>query len=861
MKRTIRNRTVRILLLVGFGLTILLLTIRHYYEATTFNTLLAANQSVIQTIAVLNNTIELTGELIYAPYNQLTDSTTWAIYKNNRAARNTAAIRPLLDSLVSLTIQTPGLNPLARRLQAEAETALRGGINESERSRMRIDQLLRSIRTFRLALADSLSDNEKQIRDRIATMRTLGNLIDSLVLILASALLYFFYRYTLRRERLTGKVLERQKELTQYLEAIPEGVVVVNTARQIVYVNQVGHRLLNTSPTATPIAFSDWAAQFRMSRADSKTSFQLADLPLSRALQDEAVSTDTLRLETEGGFRLLATHTHPLYSREEELVGAITIFRDITEASRKEEELKQARLIAEQSLQEREIFLANISHDIRTPLNVILGFTEILRQNRSTPEEQGYLDGIRLSGNNLLALINELLDLSKMESGQLILEPVPTVPDEIIRVVEANLALKAGEKGLRYQVWSDPAVPQVLLADPVRLTQILLNFCSNAVNSTKEGFIHLRVQAEKSDQPDHVNVTFTIEDSGVGIAPENLDRVFTRFSRVSEDTLFRSAGTGLGLNIAQSLVTLMQGTVAIQSRLGQGTTFTVRIPFAIPTVVVASVPASPIPAQPAPRTDSTADRPTIAVLIVEDNEMNQRVLQGFLMRHQLKPTIANNGLEAVAILEKKAFDLILMDIQMPEMDGYTATQTIRQRLALTTPIVAMTAYTMTGERERCLAMGMNEYLSKPVRIEQIDEILTRFAPGLRLNAIPLMGANDVETREELIDQAYLEEVTVGDSELLDELIALFVAELPNYRQALFQSVADKDRLTFSQVTHKFQSSLNSLAMLGIAKRLRKMGSEDQAFDVDLGVRLANLFQDINRGLTILESRAKRNMSN
>ena len=855
MKKTIRNRTVHLLLFVGFGLAVLLLTVRHYYETTTFNTVYTGSQSVIQTIAVLNTTIELTLELSYSPYNQLPNRTTQAIYKNNRVVRNTAAIRPLLDSLILLTNQTPGLNSLARRLQAEAEIIVRGGINESDSSGKQIDQLVRSLRTFRLALADSLLDNEGQIRDHIAAMRTLDNTADGLVLLLASALLYFFYRYTLRREQLTGKVINRQKELTQYLEAIPEGIIVINTARQVVYVNQAGYQLLNTPPTATPIALSDWATRFRLSQADSKTSFQLADLPISRALRGESVSTDNMLLETETSSRLLSTHARPLYDRDEEIVGAITVFRDITEVSRKEQELKEARTTAEQSLQEREIFLANISHDIRTPLNAILGFTEILRP-RSAPKEQTYLDGITLSGNNLLALINELLAISKIDSGQLMLEPTPVAILDIMRSVEASLLPKSNSKGLRFETRLDPAVPPVLLADPVWLTQILLNFGINAVNFTKEGFVRISVNAEESAQSEHVIAVFTIADSGVGIPEDRLDRVFDRFSPVSEDTLFRSAGTGLRLNIARSLIALMQGTVAVQSRSGHGTTFTVRIPFAVPDSLITPAPASLIPTRPVPAVGLQPDFSAVDVLIVEDNEMNQRVLEGFLMRHQLRPTIANNGLEAIAILEKKTVDLILMDIQMPEMDGYTATQVIRQRLGLATPIVAMTAYTMTGERERCLAMGMNEYVSKPVHIEQIDEMLTRFAPGLPLKVIPSATATDEETDKEFIDQAYLDEVTDGDAELLAELVSLFIRDLPQYRHLLFQAIEMKDRLAFNQTTHKFQSSLNSLAMLGIAKRLKKLDSEDQAFTYDLCVRLAGLFQDINQSLTLLEDQIK-----
>ncbi len=234
--------------------------------------------------------------------------------------------------------------------------------------------------------------------------------------------------------------------------------------------------------------------------------------------------------------------------------------------------------------------------------------------------------------------------------------------------------------------------------------------------------------------------------------------------------------------------------------------------------------------------------------------MNQKVLEGFMMRYQLKPVIANNGLEAVAILANRTFDLILMDIQMPGMDGYTATKTIRQDLALNTPIIAMTAYTMPGERERCLATGMNAYLAKPVRMEQIDEILALFAPELVLPAAASLDVHTANTEKELIDWAYLNEVTDGDNELLADLLSLFTRDLPQYRQALFGAIEVQDRPAFNQTAHKFRSSLNSLAMLSLAERLKEMESEGQEFNLTLAARLAGLFQAINDGLGTLENK-------
>ncbi len=853
MKLTIRNQTTRIALFTGFGVAIILLTIRHYYEATTFGNIRKGNESVIQTIAVLNNTIELAIELDYTLYAQLSDTTAQDVFRSKKSDRSKSAIRPLLDSLVSLTKDNSEFSPSARQLQIEAEAVLRADIiRNPANTSQKIQRLVGMLRTFRIALSDSLLENQKQINGYITVMRTLNTIVDGVLLLLASALLIVFYHYTLRRERLTKKVIDRQKELTQYLEAIPEGVIVLNTDKELVYTNQAAQQMLAILPTESNLDLSDLARRFRLAYADSKEPFQPDDIPLNRALKGEIVSMGDMLLEVESGSRIVNSHARPLYDREDELIGAISIFRDVTEANRKEQELQQARTIAEQSLQEREIFLANISHDIRTPLNAILGFTELLRPKRMAPDEQDYLNGIKLSGNNLLALINELLDISRIESGQLVLEPVPTFTNELIQTLESHLSAEAGEKGLQYEVYIDPAVPPVLLADPLRLTQVLLNIGTNAIKFTKKGFVKLNIYSELSSHPEQTTtIVFCIEDSGVGMDDENVAHIFNRFSRVFSDDLFRSAGTGLGINIAQSLVSLMKGTIEVKSSLGKGTTFTLRIPFVIPQTLTPAT-ALALPPQPIPLVNSSNSRTTIDVLVVEDNEMNQKVMQGFLMRYHIKPVIADNGLEAVAILTHRTFDLILMDIQMPGMDGYTATQTIRQDLALSTPIIAMTAYTMPGERERCLATGMNAYLAKPVRMEQLDEILALFAPGL----IP-PASTDIRTtdpQEELIDQAYLNEVTDGDNELFAELLSLFVRDLPQYRRALFEAIEAQDRPAFNQTAHTFRSSLNSLAMLSLAERLKGMGDEGQEFNIALATQLAGLFQDINYCLRMLEGK-------
>ena len=519
--------------------------------------------------------------------------------------------------------------------------------------------------------------------------------------------------------------------------------------------------------------------------------------------------------------------------------------------SQYQRELAQACTTAERAVREREIFLANINHDIRTPLNAILGFSELLEQKKFISNDNTYLNNIRLSGNKLLTLIDELLDLSTIGSGQLVLNPKPIVLADMLQTVTADLEVKVRSKNVQYDIQVDPAVPTTVLADSQRLIQILLAVGNHALKLTEAGYVRLSVQRIGSDQPTHAELLFTIEDSGSGIAEDKLNYVFDLFGQVSDNVMLRSGGTGLGLNIARSLVNLMNGTIDVKSNVGQGTTFTVQLPFELP------VAAPPQPTESLILVPPRLLPTEMGVLIVEDNIMNQKVMEGYLKRYHLKPTIANNGLEAVEILKRESFDLIFMDIQMPEMDGYSATMAIRQQMALNTPIVAMTAYTMTGERERCLAAGMNEYLSKPICVSQLDDTLSRFAPvTMKTQKYPIANAS-ASLGSNIVQESYLDELMDGDTDLLTEMVVLFELDLPSYRQTLFEAIKQNDQPLFNRTSHKFRSSLNSLAMLDTAKKMKQLEVDNTLDRFTKASHLTNLFTEINQGLAFLNNKTQR----
>ncbi len=346
----------------------------------------------------------------------------------------------------------------------------------------------------------------------------------------------------------------------------------------------------------------------------------------------------------------------------------------------------------------KENFMANMSHEIRTPMNAILGFTHLLEAKNRDPALSEFVESIRKSGENLLTIINDILDLSKIEAGMMRIETAPFRIKEIVHSIRTLFSEKINEKKLEFTVDVDKTIPDILLGDATRLTQILVNIIGNAIKFTPQGLVHLGV-CNKGISGTQIQVGFIISDSGIGIEKEKLSAVFERF-RQSEDSITREyGGTGLGLSIVEDLIRLQKGEINVESAKGLGTTFRIVIPYEIST---GPSDASDLSiAEPFIHAESQEVR----ILVVEDNEMNQNLLRHLLNDWKLSFDMVQNGARALEKLEQKRYDLVLMDIQMPVMDGYTATIGIRNMLKLDVPIVAMTAHAFPGEREKCLNGG------------------------------------------------------------------------------------------------------------------------------------------------------------
>ncbi len=401
------------------------------------------------------------------------------------------------------------------------------------------------------------------------------------------------------------------------------------------------------------------------------------------------------------------------------------------------DELKKAKERAELAEKNKSTFLANMSHEIRTPMNGILGLTDLILHSGISGQSRTYLEMIHSSAERLLKLINNILDFSKIEAGKLELDIAPFSLRGTIAEALEILALSAAKKNIDLTVDCNEQIPDLLLGDAGKLSQILINLVGNGVKFTNKGKVSLTVEqiSRQGEQMNPVELNFQIKDTGIGIPKTKIKNIFKAFSQLVTTRNTNQRGTGLGLVIAGELVEMMGGKIAVSSKLGVGTTFsfTIRFPLGL-TETPARKPSADTPASPA---RAGLQKKQLQILLVEDEFINQTLATAVLEREGWQVRIAENGIQAIDILKETVFDVVLMDIQMPELNGYQTTRAIRLQEKNTgghIPIIAMTAYAVRGDREKCLAAGMDGYISKPIRadmlIQEIDTVL-RSAPVIK----------------------------------------------------------------------------------------------------------------------------------
>jgi len=392
-------------------------------------------------------------------------------------------------------------------------------------------------------------------------------------------------------------------------------------------------------------------------------------------------------------------------------------------------ELKEKNQLIEQKSRLQRDFMANVSHEIRTPMNAIIGFCRLALQSGLNARQTDYLQKIESSADSLLGIINDILDFSKIEAGKLEIVRTRFTLERILARVSDAVALRAEKKGLALSIDCDPEIPAELLGDPLRLGQVLINLLGNAVKFTASGDVRLKL--ERLDQaPGNCRIRFLVQDTGIGMTPEQIARLFTAFGQADSSITRQPGGTGLGLAICKQLIELMGGQIRVESLVGKGSVFSFTLDFPLPDAEEAGATQAPATTPAAARKPTRSSVARIAgarILVVEDNLLNQELITEMLAGAGLRIDLADNGREAIEALARREYDLILMDMQMPVMGGMEATRIIRanpvwQRL----PIVAMTAHAMKGYREECLAAGMNDYLCKPIDTGELFAVLERW---------------------------------------------------------------------------------------------------------------------------------------
>ena len=396
----------------------------------------------------------------------------------------------------------------------------------------------------------------------------------------------------------------------------------------------------------------------------------------------------------------------------------VAVRTDITEQKRITEELKEskevaelakilaedAKGVAENALQSKQQFLANMSHEIRTPMNAILGFTKVLLKADLGPKQKEYLDAIKASSDGLLVLINDILDLAKVDAGKMTFEQLPFKMDFSLSKMHQVFDLKIKEKNLELVKEYDNKIPVVLIGDSVRLHQILLNLLSNAVKFTPKGKITVAVRLLKEDN-ENATIEFAITDTGIGIPEDKLESIFENFQQATSSISLAFGGTGLGLAISKQLVEKQGGTIVVKSKVNEGSTFSFTLSFQKPNGANKEESAE---------VELEKEIKDIKILVVEDIKLNQLLMRTILDDFKFKYDIADNGKIAIEKMQTETYDIILMDLQMPEMNGFEATEYIRNTMKSKIPIIALTADVTTFNVEKCKAVGMNDYVSKPL---------------------------------------------------------------------------------------------------------------------------------------------------
>jgi len=629
-----------------------------------------------------------------------------------------------------------------------------------------------------------------------------------------------------------------EQKMRALLSSTNEGFFMVDKNYVLILINESGKLIARFSTGRTPEVGDNIKAIIRPERKDALLSI------FRRVFEGDSLEYEQV-FDTDGEKRTFLLSFLPVKDGDE-VIAACVVSKDITDIIKYRRQLIDARRKAERAEKSQEQFLANMSHEIRTPLNGIIGMANLLQKSELNEEQRDFVNIVKYSSDNLLVLINDILDFSKIKAGKLNIELIEFNIWDIVQKAVSALQQKAQEKDLGLLIFFHDDVPKLIKGDPYRLNQILSNLLSNSIKFTSKGYVRIEISC-KSVVDGWCSMKFRIKDTGIGIATEKLAMIFESFSQASEDVTRKFGGTGLGLTITKQLVELQGGNIRVESEEGVGTSVTFEIPYE-----VIEQPLS-MPKKEEPTEVEHFSCEGKRVLVVEDNEINRKVLSYNLEPAGITTIMANDGKEAVKMLENGGqFDLIIMDLQMPVMNGFQATVYIRQKLKLQTPIIAMTASALKNEEVKCLQLGMNEYLTKPFAPDELFKLLEKYFDEKNTTEEESIttGANEQNVFYSL------DYISVKRKpEVIAHVLGIILHEAPKLLQEISNAITNEEWKNAHDRAHKLKSSVGLLQakeMLEILDKIEIYTAQKQRLE-ELPVLIEAAIEKFNLMKPMLEA--------
>jgi len=615
------------------------------------------------------------------------------------------------------------------------------------------------------------------------------------------------------------KLLHKNTEFKfqSFLESVPDAILLIDKKGKIKYLNTQTEVLFGYTKVELIGNKIELLMPTRFNKSHQKLRIDYMINPKIRKMGNGMELFANHKNQTEFPVEISLSNLE----MENELLICASI-RDVSSQKSIEKALNEAIIKSENAVKSKQQFLSNMSHEIRTPMNAIIGFTKVILNTELTKKQREYLTAIKTSGDTLIVLINDILDLAKVDSGKLIFEKAPFKLSVSIKTMLHLFETKILEKNLELIVNYDSTIPDVIMGDAVRLHQIIINLVSNAIKFTSEGSITIGVQ-KLSKTEDTITLEFSVSDTGIGIEKINIEKIFENFQQAHSQTSRIYGGTGLGLAIVKQLVESQGGSIRVESEENEGSVFSFILQFDkahgatvldIDTVELVDYNIS-----------------GIKVLVVEDVELNQLLMKTLLDDFGFECEIVANGKIAIEALENNYYDIILMDIQMPIMNGFQATDYIRNTLKLNTPIIALTADVTTVDLEKCKIFGMDDFIAKPVDDRKLfNKIITLLKKNksIKVNS----KSNKVTDRKyQVINMTYLNRITNSNSKLKIEMINLYLKQTPLLTNAISKSYYQKDYETLNASIHKLIPSFSIVGIDGkyleLAKKIESNSTSPQ----------------------------------